>query len=239
MTDSAKQAVVDGARVWAQAHTSLARDLNAALSIPIDKVEAVVKTLGDLTEPIAPAATRRRVSDMLEDQPRNSRDALVRLTLFIPDLHKHDPQFIPGLIERWEQSPPSHMKQLTSQEKTQLLRLVKLLSTPIKSIEAGKNVERVGRMTGMDLESVEIVCDLRPVFSQEDAAAIEALIPIATIRIVCEQDTGVPQSLEARLTAQQLEDLEKKLTRAKAKMQTMATFVAEHNIPYAIAGEDN
>lgn len=92
-----------------------------------------------------------------------------------------------------------------------------------------KKAERVSEAIGQPLESFDVICDLRPVFDPE-RRHIEAMMPVTTLRIVASEASGLPVSLEATLTRQQVEHAFDTLSKAKDKLAALFSFLDENSV---------
>ena len=94
------------------------------------------------------------------------------------------------------------------------------LIQPYPALSRFEKAERLAKVTGQELESVELICDLRPIFD-EDRKHVEGLMPYTNLRIVATGADGLPKSFEAQLTRQQVHDLADKVSKAKVKLDVL------------------
>jgi hypothetical protein len=98
-------------------------------------------------------------------------------------------------------------------------RLPRLIQ-PYPALARAKKASRLVGMTGEALESVELLCDLRPVFD-ESRKEVEGMIPYTRLRIIVTGVDGLPKSYEAELSHQQVHDLAEKAQKALVKLDVL------------------
>jgi hypothetical protein len=105
-------------------------------------------------------------------------------------------------------------------DKTQLERLkqiLKKLVQPYPSMERFKKAERISNITGQQMETVELICDLRPIFD-ETRKKVEGIMPYTRLHIVATGEDGLPNAFEVELTQQNVIELAEKAEKAKSKL---------------------
>jgi hypothetical protein len=108
-------------------------------------------------------------------------------------------------------------------DQTQLERLkqiLKKLIRPYPSLARFQKAERLAKITGQQLETVELICDLRPIFD-EKRKRVEGLMPYTRLHIVATGEDGLPNAFEVELTHQQVIDLAEKAEKAKSKLKAL------------------
>jgi len=109
----------------------------------------------------------------------------------------------------------------------ELARLGEILPNliqPYPAMARFEKAERLANLTGQELESMELICDLRPIFD-EDRKQIEGMMPYTRLHIVATGADGLPKSFEAELTHQQVIDLRKKGEKAESKLAVLRKSV--------------
>ena len=94
------------------------------------------------------------------------------------------------------------------------------LIQPYPALTRFQKAERLAKMTGQQLETVELICDLRPIFD-ENREKLEGMMPYTRLHIVATGEDGLPKSFEAELTHQQVLDLVEKAGKAKSKLEVL------------------
>lgn len=110
---------------------------------------------------------------------------------------------------------PFDSKKLKSLEKT----LKKLIQT-YPSLDRFQKAERLAKITGQQLETIELICDVRPIFDKT-REKIEGMMPLTRLHIVATGEDGLPNAFEVELTRQNVIDLLKKVEKAKSKLETL------------------
>lgn len=115
-------------------------------------------------------------------------------------------------------------------------RLAKILPELIQAYPAlarFEKAERLAKLTGQELESFELICDLRPIFD-ESRTQLEGMMPYTRLRVVAKGADGLPNAFEAELSEQAVHDLAEKAEKAKEKLQVLrktAESVASEGLP--------
>ena len=84
--------------------------------------------------------------------------------------------------------------------------------------------ERLMSLIGKPLESVDLVCDIRPVFS-EDRDVIEGMFPYAWLKLVAKEQSGLPSSFETVLSINDLELFYQEIVKAKQKIAELTNVI--------------
>jgi hypothetical protein len=75
---------------------------------------------------------------------------------------------------------------------------------------------KLASATGMPLEDVQLICDMRPVFDST-RKSVDGFVLLNTLRIVATTPSGLPQHFEVVLSERRLADLGDKVEAAKRK----------------------
>ena len=111
------------------------------------------------------------------------------------------------------------------------LRVQRLLLTPL-GLKRQQKAETLAEATGADLNEVNIICDIRPVFDN-DRKKIEGAVVISTLTLEISELDGKLTSVECRLTESQVDDLCKVAINAKQKLAAVKDMLATKSIPMA------
>jgi len=87
-----------------------------------------------------------------------------------------------------------------------------------------EKAERLATLTGQQLESFDLVCDVRPLFD-ESRIRIEGMIPYTTMRVVATGVDGLPRAFEVELSLEEVHELSEKVEKAKTKLATLRSSV--------------
>ncbi len=108
-------------------------------------------------------------------------------------------------------------------DQTTFDRLKQVLSEliqPYPALTRFQKAERLARLTGQQLESLELICDLRPVFD-ENRENLEGMMPYTRLHIVATGEDGLPKPFEAELTYEQVIDLAENAGKARSKLDVL------------------
>lgn len=108
-------------------------------------------------------------------------------------------------------------------EQTTFDRLKQVLGEliqPCSALTRFQKAERLARVTGQELESLELICDLRPVFD-ENREKLEGMMPYTRLHIVATGEDGLPKPFEVELTYEQVIDLAESAEKAKSKLDVL------------------
>ncbi len=94
------------------------------------------------------------------------------------------------------------------------------------TLQRQAKAERLATVTGQRLKSLDLICDLRPVFN-EPRSHVEGLIPFTTIKLTCEGVDGLPVAIEAVMSRSELNSLAQSVEFAQAKLKSLQQFAEE------------
>jgi hypothetical protein len=92
-----------------------------------------------------------------------------------------------------------------------------------------RKANRLSKAIGNPLSDVQVICDLRPIFSQ-DRTEVEGMLLVTTLKVVATGTDGLPVSFEARLTEKQTAELAEKAKTAKEKLAVLSRQLSEQGI---------
>lgn len=122
-----------------------------------------------------------------------------------------------------------HSNKLTKQQKKQLAdRIEKLVAAP-SGLARQYKAEQLAEATGTELEDLQVICDVRPVFNEE-RSEIEGAIPISTLTLDVTKPDGSPSRIEVRLTEAQVADLFEKAHYAQTKLSAIKRMLEKNSI---------
>ncbi|GEM_PF-987427 len=101
-----------------------------------------------------------------------------------------------------------------------LKQILEKLIQPYPALARFQKAERLVNITGQQLETVELICDLRPIFD-ERRENVEGMMPYTRLHIVATGEDGLPKPFEVELTHQQVSDLAEKAGKAKSKLEAL------------------
>lgn len=136
-----------------------------------------------------------------------------------------------ALIEAWLADEDNQQKGLLSEEEfAELRQRLPLVLGPFPGNRRQAKAEGLSQATGLPLEKIDIICDLRPVFDG-DRETVEGIIPYTTLRIVCKGADGLPLAIEAILSQDDVGQLAKASADAKKKLARLRQLMEEKELP--------
>lgn len=215
----------------------LIRDAKVLLGIDEEVLTAV---RGDL-EAFAGFLDERAIKGVLTSHIQNADacDALTRLIAGIDSRLRGLGQTLKAFlsqIDGWLNDKENQTKGLLAREefdhvKARLLTLIQ----PYPGLNRQAKAERLSAATGLPLEKVDIICDLRPVFD-ESRERVEGIIPFTTLRVVCKGVDGLPVAIEAILTQQDVVQLAEASAAAKKKLTRLRRLLQEKDLAVPSVG---
>lgn len=204
---------IRGLRPPSDSDLSMLADLKAVSTLSDDETNTLRERLSQVKgflDPKTLAAEIRRTIKV-EGTARSVQTTLQNLE------PKDTKRLVENLAERGKQEKDFLLN------KAELARLGEILPNLIQrypALDRFEKAERLAKLTGQELESIEFICDLRPIFD-EDRKQIEGMIPYTRLHIVATGTDGLPKSFEAELTHRQVNDLREKAAKADSKLDVL------------------
>jgi len=214
-----------------QVSEAMVSDLRRFIAISEDSFGVLCSELRAFDGFLDEIQCEQLIERVISEQPE--RVAAQRTLRFMDQQRRSGPIRVERILHSIDQVlANSNASALTDNErKTLLVRLPKLIHD-VAGLELQAKAERLGTATGNRLQKAEVICDLRPVFDHPAREDVKGLIPVTTLKLICEGTDGLPFSVEAVLTARDVEKLWKEVQSAKNKL-TKLREVAEE-LPYPI-----
>jgi len=179
---------------------------------------------------------REKLSDIVHTYVEDERSC-GRLARFIMAVDKklrtteQNVHHLMSSVQKWLDGKENQKKPLLSREQfEELQQRLPLLIQPFSGLSRQAKAERLSEATGLPLEDVQIICDLRPVFDEE-RECVEGMIPFTTLRVVCKGVDGLPVALEAVLSRTQVSELLTKATAAEKKLSRLEELLSKKDLP--------
>lgn len=137
---------------------------------------------------------------------------------------RHGQSGVEQIIRRLEEGQEEEEFPFEPATISRLKHVLSELIQPYPALTRLQKAERLAVTTGQQLEGIELICDLRPVFD-ENRAHLEGMMPYTRLHVVATGDDGLPKSFEAELTHQQVIDLVEKAQKAKTKLDVLGQCV--------------
>jgi hypothetical protein len=122
---------------------------------------------------------------------------------------------------------------LTPAEFDEVKKRMSIIINPYAGLSRQAKAQRLSEATGLRLESMELICDLRPIFDDK-REFIEGVIPYTILKIVCTGADGLPVALEAILTQTEVGELAQKSKAAVKKLDRLRAILAEKELPIPV-----
>ena len=130
---------------------------------------------------------------------------------------------IPRIIDRLKghQSTDAEAKPVFTAAALEVIRVrIQEIASSWGCLDRQKKAETVAKATGQRLQSLQLVCDFRPIFDSE-RTEIEGFLPVTTMHIVFEGTDGLPNGLDVILSEKDVERLAEHAEFAKSKLAAL------------------
>ncbi len=210
----------------------LVRDARILLTLE----PAALKSIRDELQRYPGFLDRGTVEDILRSSVKEEEAcrALTRLVTGIDNYLRNTKQSAKDLlsqIERWLADDANRAKGLLSPEEFAVLQdRLPLIAGPYPGRVRQAKAERLSEATGLPLEQIEIICDLRPVFDK-DRQTVEGMIPYTTLKVVCKGVDGLPVALGALLSHDDVVQLAEATADAKKKLAGLRQLMQQKELP--------
>ncbi len=210
----------------------LIRDAKTLLDLETGQIEEVCRELEGFPGFLDRMKTEELIGSVIED--RHTCRAVARLIANVDRRLRATGQNVDQLLSHigeWLKDEGNQRKGLLSESEFEELKTrLPLLLRRVPGLERQAKAERLSQATGLPLEKIEIICDLRPVFDK-DRDHVEGMIPYTTLRIVCKGADGLPVALEAILSQQDVSQLVRASANAEKKLARLRDLLAEKQLP--------
>jgi len=134
-------------------------------------------------------------------------------------------------LSRLRSAIKEHAKDIPVEDRETLgERLEKLVLAP-SGLGLQWKADQLARSTGIEVEDIQLVCDIRPVFD-EARSAIMGAVPVSTLKFSVLGPDSTPENIELRLTEGQLADLGSKAELAQQKIKIIKKTLNDKRIPW-------
>lgn len=194
------------------------KDVRNFVTIPENQFRQAIEALDKSSEFLG----RERITAIVQEHIGDTEQAS-SLTSFILNFN--------ALLREFDESPEGFVQLIEAQipgtlpadDRQAVLSRLPDVVRRREGIERQAKAEEVIRRTKAHAHDLMLVCDLRPVFDST-GSRVEGFVPISTLRLVLHQNDKY-ESVEARLSEQQVHDLFRELSRAKQKLSALKEFV--------------
>lgn len=187
-------------------------DLKAAGGLSNVVIDEICKQLSKTQGFLSPKTLLAIMHKVIKDP--ETAEAVQRVIINI------SPSDLPIMVASLKEDIGKDDFPLDSKQLGNLEKVLKKLIQPYPSLDRFQKAERLARITGQQLETIELICDVRPIFDKT-REKIEGMMPLTRLHIVATGEDGLPNAFEVELTRQNVIDLLKKVEKAKSKLETL------------------
>jgi len=210
-----------GARV----NERMLADLKSIAELDDDHISTLRRRLSEAKGFLDPKSLQALVREVVQD---DRKSASVQRAL-----RSLSPTDVEALLRNLADRPQEEDSPLSQNDLARLQDVLPQLIQAYPALVRFEKAERLATVTGQRLESLELICDLRPIFD-DNRRRLEGMIPYTRLRVVATGADGLPDSFEAELTRQQVHDLAEKASKAKVKLDVLCESVGKwvpHGLP--------
>ena len=194
------------------AFEGLLDDLKTVIGLSDGKLAELHTHLTEAEGFLNPKAMRATIQRVIEDS--DAAEAVWRV------LRNIGPSQVGRMVTALEEGREDEGFPFDEAQLERLKQILKNLIRPYPALARFQKAERLAKITGQQLETVELICDLRPIFD-ESRKNVEGMMPYTRLHIVATGEDGLPKPFEVELTHQQVIDLLEKVKKAKSKLATL------------------
>ncbi|MCX7424174.1 MAG: hypothetical protein NTW96_00830 [Planctomycetia bacterium] len=210
----------------------LIRDAKVLLGIEPGLLKATAQDLEAYPGFLDELATSQVLWSRIEDE--DACQAIARLIVNVDKILRASSQSLNQLLSdegRWLGAEDSQQKErLSRSDFDGLKERMPLIIQRFPGLDRQAKAQRLTEATGLPLERIEMICDLRPVFDK-DRNQVEGVMPYTTLKIVCKGVDGLPVALEAVLSQQDVAQLAKASSNAEKKLARLRELLNEKHLP--------
>lgn len=127
-------------------------------------------------------------------------------------------------LQSWHDASPRNAERLPDVQA--VADALRIIVRDYPALARYRKAQHLASLTGQKVESVDFLCDLRPVFDK-DRQSVEGVIALTTIRITLEQADESTKVFEAVIPEGALDELIEKARKAKQKLDVLGTSVSD------------
>lgn len=187
-------------------------DLKAIIDLSDEMLAELHKHLTEAEGFLDPRVLLATIQRVVEDS--NAAEAVRRV------LRNISPSQVERMVTSLDEKSREKDFPFDQAQLERLKQILKKLIRPYPSLARFQKAERLAKITGQQLETVELICDLRPIFD-ETRKKVEGMMPYTRLHIVATGEDGLPNAFEVELTHQQVIDLTEKAEKAKSKLDAL------------------
>jgi len=196
-------------------------DLLALSEVPDDAIEAVAAAL----EAAEGFLGGERIENFLNEILREDRLASA-VASALENLRPEKLESVIQVLRRWRETNQQNADRLPQEAMAAIEEKLPRLVRHYPAFERYHKARRLASLTGNTAESIEVICDARPVFDAP-RETIEGLVPLITLRIGYVSQDGEDRAMEVLLSQELLSELAEKAEKAKKKVKVLSESVEE------------
>lgn len=205
------------------------RDARIVLDLSDEQLRLIRRELEAFPSFLDRTKLQQLLSEGLQDETRSK--GLARfITVFGERLRKmgESTDALTRSLAKWiEENQEQQI--IRPDEIPQLQQRLALLLSPLPCLARQAKAERLAEATGNPIESLDIICDVRPVFDDE-RTQIEGMMPLTLLRLVCKGADGLPIALEATLSEQEVRAIADAAQKALKKLDKIHELLERKQI---------
>lgn len=194
-------------------------DLALVADLSLDQIERLSAVLLRETGFLHTEALRECIKTIISDE--KTGQAVLR------SLQNIEPDDVSLVLKRLDRARETKKKpSLDDQKMSSLSRNLSALIRDYPALTRFEKAQRLAKLTGQRLDSIDLICDIRPVFDKT-GEHIEGMFPYTRLRLVATGADGLPREFEAELSVEQVYQLFESTKKAKAKLLTLHSAIEE------------
>lgn len=205
------------------------RDARIVLDLSAEQLRQIRRELEEFPSFLDRTQLQQLLSERLQDETQ-SRGLARFITVFGERLRKTGEST--DALTRWlgEWIEENQDQQIIRPDEIPELReRLELLLSPLPCLARQAKAESLTEVTGHPLESLDIICDVRPIFDDE-RNQIEGMMPLTVLRLVCKGVDGLPIALEATLSERDVRAISDAAQKALKKLNRIHDLLEQKQI---------
>ena len=193
----------------------MVKDLLVVSGIPIEEIEAIRTALQEEGGFATRASLEQVVRDFIDDDRQVSAVVSALQNLFPQQLER-----MFATLREWRELDESNAKHLSQEALEAIEEKLPRLIRDYKALAKFRKARRLASILGNSMESVDLICDVRPVFNS-DRDLVEGMFPLTTMKITYERQDEEMKVLEVQLSQEMLNELADKVQKAQQKLDIL------------------
>ncbi|MCH7988631.1 MAG: hypothetical protein IID46_05690 [Planctomycetes bacterium] len=201
-------------------------DARRLLTVEAERFERLASTLEEIDSFI----DRERLTETVEEVLGATEDAkkIARTIWRLASMLRDSDEPLEETVSLLKTAINEQMEQLQPDERKTLAERLDRLAARPSGFDRQHKAQQLAEATGKELDELQIICDLRPVFNDE-RTIVEGGIPVTTLHLDV-IDSGTTSSIEIRLNEEQLNDVCDKAQAAIRKLTALKDLLVEKKI---------